>query len=381
MHHLPIACALSAPRRSAALGFASGGLSLVANAAAPCSRSLRFKQVIAESGLESWKVNDYQSMRDDVPRTSKFKSAIQRRLAGTREATVVDIGTGPFALLAVFAARAGARKVYAIEKNSEAATMAKALVAREGLEDRIQVIEGDSMQVVLPERVDLIVSELIGSIATQEGVEPIIRDARKRFLKPSSRCDGMIPARCQTCIAPIEYKGRSPFAKLFFPKDGLRSRGQPQPGTSLPLRIKAGDASSFKFLAPPQLLEDFDYCSMGGPDSREEEKALTFDIPACEALEGFSWSVPFRLFDLLVPPGEVPAQSFSGFAMWTKVVVDDEDSIDVRSQPDSHWAYVVAIMTANPVSLATPGVIALRSRVDYSAAPVRYTFIADVPVC
>ena len=32
------------------------------------------------------------------------------------QATVLDIGTGPFALLAVIAAKAGAKKVYAIEK-------------------------------------------------------------------------------------------------------------------------------------------------------------------------------------------------------------------------------------------------------------------------
>lgn len=49
-------------------------------------------------------------MRDDVPRTSKFAAAIQRRLSSFPAATVVDIGTGPFALLAIIAARAGAKK-------------------------------------------------------------------------------------------------------------------------------------------------------------------------------------------------------------------------------------------------------------------------------
>ena len=74
-----------------------------------------FQATISESGLEDWAVKDYEAMRDDVPRTESFARAIERRLKG-REATVLDIGTGPFALLAVIAAKAGAKKVYAIEK-------------------------------------------------------------------------------------------------------------------------------------------------------------------------------------------------------------------------------------------------------------------------
>ena len=56
----------------------------------------------------------------------------------------------------------------------------------------------------LPEFGDFSFLLLIGGA----GVEPIIRDARVRFLKDGN-C-GMIPARCQTCIAaqlnPTELK-------------------------------------------------------------------------------------------------------------------------------------------------------------------------------
>ena len=61
-------------------------------------------------------MKDYEAMRDDAPRTSRFARAIARRLQQRQAQTVLDIGTGPFALLAVIAARAGAKKVYAIEK-------------------------------------------------------------------------------------------------------------------------------------------------------------------------------------------------------------------------------------------------------------------------
>merc|ERR1719343_898986 len=118
-------------------------------------------------------------MRDDGPRTEAYRAAINARLGAMPGAVVVDIGTGALALLAIMAARAGAKKVYAIEINPGAAKLAREAVARQ----QIEVIEGNSMEVELPERADLIVSELIGSIATQEGVEPIIKDAEKRFLK------------------------------------------------------------------------------------------------------------------------------------------------------------------------------------------------------
>ena len=56
----------------------------------------------------------YDAMADDTTRTPLFAAAIQRRLKGQVGWTVLDIGTGPHCLLALIAARAGARRVYAI---------------------------------------------------------------------------------------------------------------------------------------------------------------------------------------------------------------------------------------------------------------------------
>lgn len=213
------------------------------------------------------------------------------------------------------------------------------------------------MQVELPERVDLVVSELIGSIATQEGVEPIIRDAGKRFLKGSlsggrsGACPQMIPARCQTFIAPVKYTEHRIMS--FASKRGIMSRGTPQLGTVRPLRLKS-KTRDLNFLAPPQLLEDFDYCSPEA--SRQSEKLLTFEIPAAVAAD---------------------AKDFSGFAMWTGVVLDDLERLEVRGQrTTSHWAYVVALMSPEPTAIAAPGVIQLKASIDYAADPVRYTLDA-----
>ena len=51
-------------------------------------------------------------MRDDAVRTPAFEEALRRRLSGTTGVSVVDVGTGPFALLAIAAAKLGAEKVW-----------------------------------------------------------------------------------------------------------------------------------------------------------------------------------------------------------------------------------------------------------------------------
>lgn len=354
------------PRRSAAvLGAGLGGLSAAAGAeeGAPApGGSVRLKKTVAEGGLEDWEVADYEAMRDDEPRTKGYEAAIKKRLAGTDgTATVVDIGTGAFALLAIMAARAGARKVYAIEKNAAAAEMAKQTVAKEKLQDVIEVIEGESTQVELPEKVDLMVSELIGSIATQEGVEPIIKDAVNRFLKggfngAGGACPQMIPSAVQTRIVPVKYTEHR--IMQFAKKRGIMSRGKPAPGTDKPLRLR-GKTSDLVFLSEPQVLEEFDFCNPGSAAS-QAQRTLKFDVPAKLAGD---------------------AKDFSGFAMWTRLVIDDEHAVEVRGQKQtSHWAYVVALMADKPVAMVAPGSIQLNSTIDYDARPVSYTLEADVPV-
>jgi len=57
-------------------------------------------------------------------------------------------GTG---ILSIFAATAGARKVYAVER-TEVAAVARRMIERNGYTDRIEVIEADLEDVTLPEK-------------------------------------------------------------------------------------------------------------------------------------------------------------------------------------------------------------------------------------
>ena len=83
----------------------------------------------------------------------------------------------------MFAARAGAARVYAVERTS-AAVLARELAAANGVAEIVQVIHGDIMDVELPERADVIVSEWLGGFGIDEGMLVPVIVARDRWLKP-----------------------------------------------------------------------------------------------------------------------------------------------------------------------------------------------------
>ena len=92
---------------------------------------------------------NHKQMRDDHRRTPLYYAAIRSRLQEVdgKRLTVLDLGTGPFALLALEAARVGAKKVYAIEADPLSAAKAREAVSAAGFSDVIEVIEGISTQV------------------------------------------------------------------------------------------------------------------------------------------------------------------------------------------------------------------------------------------
>jgi SAM-dependent methyltransferase len=129
---------------------------------------------VIDSGFEeaapnflTFSADAYAAMRDDEARTPLFAEAVRRRLHGRAgELVVADVGTGPFAVLALMAARAGARRVFAIEANPEAARQARAAIqaAADVPAGMVEVIEGFSTQVTLPCKVDLLIAEIVGEV-------------------------------------------------------------------------------------------------------------------------------------------------------------------------------------------------------------------------
>lgn len=139
---------------------------------------------------------DHVDMLNDRARTSAFLSAIEEVVRPGD--VVLDVGTGT-GVFAVAAARAGARHVYAIEA-SGIAEYARSVFEANGLADRITLLQGWSTQLSLPERADVLVSEMVGAEPLGEDVLEMTLDARIRLLKPGAR---LIPGRLRILGLPM----------------------------------------------------------------------------------------------------------------------------------------------------------------------------------
>ncbi len=154
-------------------------------------------------------------MLDDKIRVEAYRRAIYQ--AVRKGDVVADIGTGT-GILAFFALQAGARKVYAIEKEPIIEVAKK--TARQNGFDRICFIHKDSRQTQLPEPVDIIVTETVGCFGIDEGITEILHDAQNRFLKNDGQ---IIPRALSVQAVPVFFKTRHPFDFLNRPFYGVQN--------------------------------------------------------------------------------------------------------------------------------------------------------------
>jgi protein arginine N-methyltransferase 1 len=139
---------------------------------------------------------EHARMLHDDRRTGDYLAALA---AAVRPGDVVlDIGTGS-GVLAVAAARAGARRVYAVEA-SDIAEVAGRVFAANGVIDVVTLLPGWSREIELPEPADLLVAELIGNEPLEEEILETTLDARRRLLKPDAR---LVPHRLTLLARPL----------------------------------------------------------------------------------------------------------------------------------------------------------------------------------
>lgn len=227
------------------------------------------------------------AMLNNRPRTEAL-------LRGIREVVrpgdvVVDIGTGT-GILAIAAASAGAEHVYAIEASAMAG-VARRVVERAGLSERITVIQGWSTRLTLPRRADVLVSEIIGNDPFGERVLEVTRDALRRHLVAAPR---MVPGRIRLFGLPISIPEEALAEhavtdraladwKEWYAIDFGPLRDLAQASEHPQMFVTPAGARAFRRLSSPLLLCDVDLASL---DELVIDREVLAAIPEGGRLDG-----------------------------------------------------------------------------------------------
>jgi protein arginine N-methyltransferase 1 len=267
----------------------------------------------------------YGFMIADDARMGAYSEALRR--AVKPDSVVIDIGagTGVFALLAC---KFGARRVYAIEP-ADAIRVAREIAAANGYADRIECIQKLSTEVTLPERADVIVSDLRGRLPFLGSHVSSIADARARLLKPGgtliSQRDEVWAAIVEAEETYSEHLGH--WDKYEF--DMTAARRIVTNTTGWKLKEKGAEI----LLADPRLWATLDYATVSDPNVAGE---MGFDVARDGTGHGaLVW------FDAIMAEGvgfsnapgvENPAKVYGrSFFPWPQPVeLNEGDRIDMR---------------------------------------------------
>lgn len=120
-----------------------------------------------------------------------------------KDKVVLDIGCGT-GILSMFAVRAGAKHVYAID-NAEIALFAREIIKDNCMADKITVFKGKVEEVEFPFKegeIDIIISEWMGYFLLYESMLDCVLWARDKYL--NKKTGKMLPDRATMYIAAIE---------------------------------------------------------------------------------------------------------------------------------------------------------------------------------
>ena len=139
----------------------------------------------------------HQTMLSDGVRNKLLYKAIKRHVSDKTSFLDIGAGTGVWSILA---AKLGAKRVVAVEIEEALIPIIFKHAQENGVAEKIEIIHGNSNDVKLKGKFDVIVSELFGQDALGRSTVESFINVRDRFLAP----DGiLIPQALSAIAAPI----------------------------------------------------------------------------------------------------------------------------------------------------------------------------------
>jgi protein arginine N-methyltransferase 1 len=290
-------------------------------------------------------LEEFGDMIADQARFGAYADAIQHAVRPGD--IVVDLGCGP-GIFALLACRAGAKKVYAIDAG-EVIHFAKQLAVANGFADRIEFFHGDSRQMQLAERANVLVSDVRGALPLFADALPSIEDARERFLIEGG---AQIPVRDTIYAAIVETPEF--YKRLTAPwKDAGRGVDLT---AALPLVLNSAykvRSQSAQLLTEPQAWCTLDYTKRL---NMRAGAMLRFRATRNGTAHGVTVWFETQLFEDIgfsTAPGNMGAIYGQGFLPWLEPVAletGQEIEVDLRADPvggDYVWRWDSRIAAHN----------------------------------
>lgn len=299
-----------------------------ARALAPDHPMVAFaRRLIHSNAVPAW----HLPMIADHERNRAYEEALKRAVGP--DSLVLEIGTGS-GIVAMMAARAGAKRVVTCEVNPILARVAAETVARNGYADRIAVVPKLSTRLAvgddLPEKADVFVSELINIGMLAPRMLSVLQHARTHLVKPG----GAIIPRASTVYGMLVET--------------------PELARINPVRdIDGFDLSAFDVFRSPGY-QQIDLAADAHTPLSDAVTALEFDFTRTMPEAGE------RRLDVTV----TAAGTAHGIAFWFDLFMDDAVTYHSASRArTNHWKQAVAFF-GTPRAVAIGDVVRVVARYD-----------------
>lgn len=243
--------------------------------------------------MNEYSVLAFTRMIEDKERITAYYDSLKRLI--TPDSVVLDIGAGT-GVFSILSALMGAKKIYAVEPN-DAIQVAMDLAKVNGVTDRIEFFQDVTQNLSFPEKADIIIADIHGTLPFYGNLVSTFADANERLLKPGGH---VLPSRDEMYVLPITsddyHRGQDlTWAKANLP---INWSGIEQYNFNTITAFKSGN-KTFESVFQPQKWANLDYQQMRANDVLRHEGRLTW---VCEQ----------------------PNQQIDGYLLWfDSILLDD----------------------------------------------------------